>query len=162
MLKNIEANNTHTDTKRTETHDKQAKRNKHFGHQLCKNSKYSTVQQILKQYNTVTQNIHEISAEDLTPFLTNPTEIKNTIEHLPNNKGAGPDDKIPNLVLKRVLVHITNMINAPLPDYQKMPQSFRYKKNKDQHDLLNLATCLSKYKRIVFCHQFIVKSQIIL
>lgn len=99
--------------------------------------------------NTVTQiteNTQNITQEDLTTLLTNPTEILNTIKRLPNNKAPGPDN-IPNFVLKRLtkkyIIQLTYIINAILK-LQTFPNTWKnatvipiHKKNKNIHDPLN-------------------------
>lgn len=63
----------------------------------------------------ITDTTHAIPPDELTTLLTNPTEIKNAIKHLPINKAAGPDE-IPNLILKNLtrkhIVQLTYVINA--------------------------------------------------
>lgn len=122
------------------------------------NDAHSNIENTVNEKVTqVTQNTHEISSDDLTTLLTNPTKIKNFIKHLPYNKAPSPD-KIPNFVLKnlakKTIVQLTYIINVTLKlhflHYWKNAIIISmYKKDKDTHDplscrLISLLNTLAK------------------
>lgn len=111
------------------------------------NDAFSQIEQQINDAIAPTiQRTHDITSDELESLLTNPTEVKNLIRRLPNNKAPGPDD-IPNLVLKnltkKTIVQLTYIINATLklqyfPNYWKNAVVIPiHKKDKNKNDPLS-------------------------